>query len=242
VIVTSCTGLYAPGLDFAIIDHLGLHPSTERTMIGFMGCYAAINALKQARHIVRSEPGESVLVINLELCTLHFKETQDLGEVLSYLVFGDGCAASLISSNPVGFAMDSFNAVEVPNTRDLITWNIRELGFDMLLSGRVPHEIAKALEGSVEQIAGPSGLAPIDLWAVHPGGRSVLDAVAHGLKLSPRAMAASRDILARFGNMSSATVMFVLRKLMEEARAGQQGCAMSFGPGLMAETMRFHAV
>ncbi|HEY0784924.1 MAG TPA: type III polyketide synthase [Acidobacteriaceae bacterium] len=242
VIVTSCTGLYAPGLDFAIIDHLGLDPSTERTMIGFMGCYAAINALKQARHIVRSEPDESVLVINLELCTLHFKETQDLGEVLSYLVFGDGCAASLISCEPVGFGMDTFKAVQVPDTRDLITWNIRELGFDMLLSGRVPGEISKALEHNVEQIAGAQRSTPIELWAVHPGGRSVLDAVARGLKLSPRAMAASRDILARFGNMSSATVMFVLQKLMAEARAGQLGCAMSFGPGLTAETMRFHAV
>ncbi len=240
VIVTSCTGLYAPGLDFEIIDHLGLDPSTERTMIGFMGCYAAINALKQARHIVRSEPGESVLVINLELCTLHFKETQDLGEVLSYLVFGDGCAASLISSIPTGFAMDGFKAVQVPNTRDLITWNIRELGFDMLLSGRVPHEISKALAENAEAIAGVD--ATIDLWAVHPGGRSVLDSVAYGLKLPPRALAASRDILARFGNMSSATVMFVLQKLMAEAKAGQQGCAMSFGPGLTAETMRFHAV
>jgi predicted naringenin-chalcone synthase len=239
VIVTSCTGLYAPGLDFEVIDHLGLDPSTERTMIGFMGCYAAINALKQARHIVRSEPGESVLVLNLELCTLHFKETQDLGEVLSYLVFSDGCAATLISSRPEGLEMDAFKAVQVPDTRDLITWTIRELGFDMLLSGRVPGEISKALAESRELIAGRE---PIDLWAIHPGGRSVLDAVADGLKLPPRAMAASREILARFGNMSSATVMFVLQRLMREARAGQQGCAMSFGPGLTAETMRFHAV
>jgi predicted naringenin-chalcone synthase len=240
VIVTSCTGLYAPGLDFAVIDHLGLDPSTERTMIGFMGCYAAVNALKQARHIVRSEPGESVLVVNLELCTLHFKETQDLGEVLSYLVFADGCAASLVSSQPVGFCMDSFKAVEIPGTRDLITWNIRGQGFDMLLSGRVPLEIANALEEHSRLIAG----APeaIDLWAVHPGGRSVLDAVAHALKLSPSAMSASREILARFGNMSSATVMFVLRELMAKAHSGQKGCAMSFGPGLTAETMRFHAV
>ncbi len=239
VIVTSCTGLYAPGLDFEVIDHLGLDPSTERTMIGFMGCYAAINALKQARHIVRSEPGESVLVVNLELCTLHFKETQDLGEVLSYLVFADGCAASLVSSNPSGFAMDSFKAVQMPNTRDLITWNIREQGFDMLLSGRVPQEISLALKEHAGLITGEQGKT--ELWAVHPGGRSVLDAVAQALKLSPHAMAASRSTLARFGNMSSATVMFVLRELMAKAHAGQRGCALSFGPGLTAETMRFHA-
>ncbi len=111
VLVTSCTGLYAPGLDFDIIDHLGLDTSVERTMIGFMGCYAAINGLKQARHIVRSEPAAKVLLVNLELCTLHLQETQDLEQVLSFLVFGDGCAASLISAEPTGFAMDSFRSL-----------------------------------------------------------------------------------------------------------------------------------
>ena len=243
VIVTSCTGLYAPGLDFEVIDYLGLDRSSERTTIGFMGCYAGVNALKQARHIVRSEPSESVLVVNLELCTLHFKETQDLGEVLSYLVFADGCAASLISNAPTGFAMDSFKAVEVPSTRDLITWAIRNQGFDMKLSGRVPQEIGQALEQHADSIAGsPLDRAATQLWAVHPGGRSVLDAVAQALALSPAAMSASQDVLARFGNMSSATIMFVLRELMLKARAGQRGCAMAFGPGLTAETMRFHAV
>ena len=242
VIVTSCTGLYAPGLDFDAIDYLGLDPSVERTMIGFMGCYAAINALKQARHIVRSEPGESVLLVNLELCTLHFKETQDLGEVLSYLVFADGCAAALVSSKPPGLEMDSFHAIQIPNTRELITWTIREQGFDMLLSGLVPQEIGNALNEHMRLFSGGGKADAAALWAIHPGGRSVLDAVAHGLKLPPRSLAASRDILARFGNMSSATVMFVLRELMASAHPGQSGCAMSFGPGLTAETMRFHAV
>lgn len=208
-------------------------------MIGFMGCYAAINGLKQARHIVRSEPGESVLMVNLELCTLHLHETQDLSEVLSFLIFGDGCAASLISSEPAGVKMDDFRAIQVQGTRDLITWRIGDLGFDMLLSGRVPREIAKALHAEAESFSDGSA---IDLWAVHPGGRSVLDAVQEGLALCPEALCASRRVLLRFGNMSSATVMFVLRELMQTARKGQTGCAMSFGPGLTAETMRFHAV
>lgn len=238
VIVTCCTGLYAPGLDFAVIDHLRLSTSTERTMIGFMGCYAAINGLKQARHIVRSEPGESVLLVNLELCTVHLHETQDLNEVLSFLIFGDGCAASLISSAPSGLEIDSFRAIQIDGTRELITWRVGDLGFDMMLSGQVPREIAKAL-GASEMFA-DAGV--IDLWAVHPGGRTVLDAVQDGLKLCPEALGASRRILSQYGNMSSATVMFVLRELMKTAQGGQLGCAMSFGPGLTAETMRFHAV
>ena len=238
VLVTCCTGLYAPGLDFEIVDHLGLETGVERTMVGFMGCYAAINALRLARHIVRSEPKAGVLMVNLELCTLHFQETQELEQVLSFLVFADGAAASLITAREEGLALDSFKAVMVPRTRELITWKIRGLGFDMLLSGKVPGELGRALHEG-ELMSERDG---IDLWAVHPGGRSILDAVEKGLELPADALAASREVLSSFGNMSSATVMFVLQRIMQQAQMGQRGCAMSFGPGLTAETMRFHVV
>ena len=238
VLVTCCTGLYAPGLDFEIVDHLGLSAGVERTMVGFMGCYAAINALKLARHIVRSDPKAGVLMVNLELCTLHLQETQTLEQVLSFLVFADGAAASLITAREQGIALDSFKTVMVPETRGLITWKIRDFGFDMLLSGRVAGELGRALHEG-ELMAERDG---IDLWAVHPGGRSILDAVEKGLELPADALAASREVLSCFGNMSSATVMFVLQQIMQRARPGQLGCAMSFGPGLTAETMRFHAV
>jgi alpha-pyrone synthase len=238
VLVTCCTGLYAPGLDFEIVEHLGLPTTVERTMIGFMGCYAAINALKLARHIVRSESNAGVLMLNLELCTLHFQETQDLEQVLSFLVFADGAATSLITGRKQGFGLDSFKAVMVPETRGLITWKIGGLGFDMLLSGQVPGALGRALQEG-ELMAERD---EIDVWAVHPGGKSILDAVEKGLKLPVNALAASREVLSRFGNMSSATVMFVLQRLMLQAEPGQRGCAMSFGPGLTAETMRFHVV
>jgi len=238
VLVTCCTGLYAPGLDFEIVDHLGLETGVERTMVGFMGCYAAINALKLARHIVRSDPKAGVLMVNLELCSLHFQETQDLEQMLSFLIFADGAAASLITAREQGLALDSFKAVMVPGTRGLITWKIRGLGFDMFLSGQVPAELGRALHEG-ELMAARDG---IDLWAVHPGGRSILDAVEKGLELPPDALAASREVLSSFGNMSSATVMFVLQRIIQQAQPGQRGCAMSFGPGLTAETMRFHVV
>ncbi len=242
VLVTSCTGLYAPGLDFDVMDHLGLDTSVERTMIGFMGCYAAINGLKQARHIVRSQPEAKVLLLNLELCTLHLQETQELEQVLSFLVFGDGCAASLITAEPAGFALDSFRAVLLPETRDLITWRIGSMGFDMFLSGKVPGAIGAGLATAGGEALGPYEPEEITLWGVHPGGKSILDAVERGLALHEDALMASRQILECFGNMSSATVMFVMERLMQIAKPGEKGCAMSFGPGLTAETMLFHSV
>ena len=241
VLITTCTGLYAPGLDFEAVEHLGLRPDVERTVIGFMGCYAAINGMKTARHILRSEPEARVLMVNLELCTLHLQETADLEQVLSFLVFADGCAASVLSTEPTGFGLDSFRAVLIPQTRELITWKIGGVGFDMLLSGQVPGAIGKALEHNGDQVIDPEQKPGVSLWAVHPGGKSVLDSVERGLQLPAHALSCSREILDRYGNMSSATVMFVLERLMAEAQPGQQGCAMSFGPGLTAETMLFHA-
>jgi predicted naringenin-chalcone synthase len=241
LIVTTCTGFFAPGLDFAIIERCGLRPSVERTIVGFMGCYAAINALKLARHIVRSQPDAHVLVVALELCTLHLNEADDLEQLLSFLLFGDGCAAALITAEPTGLALDSFRAVVIPDTAGLITWHIRELGFDMVLSGRVPGELQRGLRASAGTILGDGGRDGIELWAVHPGGRSILDAIEAALELPAAALAASRDVLRRFGNMSSSTVLFVLKELMQRARPGARGCAMAFGPGLTAETMLFHA-
>jgi predicted naringenin-chalcone synthase len=210
-------------------------------MIGFMGCYAAINALKSAHHIIRSVQDAKVLVMNLELCSLHFQETGELEQVLSFLVFADGCAASLISAEPQGLALDSFLAVSIPETSHLITWRIGELGFDMHLSGQVPGEIGRALKELGSQVTRGQDLRSVDLWAVHPGGRSILDAVEKGLELPADALSHSRNVLADYGNMSSATVMFVLQQIMQSAQSGQHGCAMSFGPGLTAETMLFHA-
>jgi predicted naringenin-chalcone synthase len=239
LIITCCTGFSAPGLDLEVIERCDLPSTVERTMIGFMGCYAAINALKLARHIVRSEPAARVLILNLELCTLHFKETADLDQTLSFLLWGDGCAACLVSADPVGTALDSFRAVLVPDTRDLITWHIRESGFDMVLSGLVPATIHNALAEHRADILDGAAPEAIDLWAVHPGGRTVLDAVERAFALAPPMLAASREVLRRYGNMSSATVMFVIEALLKSPARGRKGCAMAFGPGLVAETMLF---
>ncbi len=241
LIVTSCTGFYAPGLDLQLAAALSLG-SVERTLVGFMGCYAAFNALKLARHIIRSEPASRVLLINLELCTLHLQQTADLEQVLTFLVFADGCSAAIVSAEPVGLALDRFHAALVPDSGGHITWRIGDQGFDMHLSGQVPAAIADGLSRDRALILDGADPEAVALWAVHPGGRTVLDAVQTTLALPDAALALSREILAAYGNMSSATIMFVLERLLaSRPAAGATGCAMGFGPGLVAETMLFHA-
>jgi predicted naringenin-chalcone synthase len=243
LVVASCTGLSAPGVDFEVMRRCNLRPSVERNLLGFMGCNAAINALKLARHIVRSTPDAKVLVVCIELCTLHLQESEDLERLLTFLLFADGCAAALISAEPSGFALDQFHAEVMPEAAAHITWTIRDGGFDMLLSGEVPGTIGAALRSGSDRVL--SGALPSDiaLWAVHPGGRTVLDAVEAAFALEPSALAPSRAVLRDYGNMSSPTVLFVLEAMMRDGPSpGARGCAMAFGPGLTAETMLFSAV
>ncbi len=239
LIITSCTGFYAPGLDLQIIQHYGLPSTTERSIIGFMGCYAAINALKLAYHITRSTPAAKVAVINLELCTLHLQDTADLESVLSFLIFADGCAASIISAKPQGLKLQSFYAALLPDSAQHITWHIGQAGFNMVLSGQVPPTITKNLPAILPDILHGHLQAEITHWAIHPGGRSILDAIAENLDLPPAALDHSRAVLREYGNMSSATLMFVLQRILAEGKTGL-GCAMAFGPGITLESMMFH--
>jgi predicted naringenin-chalcone synthase len=240
VIVTSCTGFYAPGLDLQIVEHYGLKASTERTIIGFMGCYAAFNSLKLAWHVVRSMPTANVLILNLELCTIHLQETDNIEELLSFLIFADGCAASLVSADPHGIRLDRFTSTIAPGTKEQITWDIGNEGFDMVLSGKVPGTIAHALPASQKDILGDHNLKDIDYWAIHPGGRTVLDAVQKSFSLKDEAMVFSREVLKAYGNMSSATVMFVLKDILESKTPAGTGCAMAFGPGVTLESLLFY--
>lgn len=245
LIVCSCTGFTAPGLDQRIAAAMGLRADVERTVVGFMGCYAAVNSLRLANHIVRSDADAHVLVVNVELCSLHFQDTSDLDTTLSSMLFADGATAALVTAQPQGFALQDFRSSAIAQSEEAITWRIGDSGFDMHLSGEVPRHIETALRGSAA--AGPDGLLrgegadAYDCWAVHAGGRTILDAVEKGLDLPDGSLAVSRDILDRHGNMSSATLMFVLARLLAEGRDISRGMAMAFGPGLAAESFRFRS-
>lgn len=245
LVVCSCTGFTAPGLDQRIATGMGLRPDVERTVVGFMGCYAAVNSLRLAHHIVRSEPDARVLVVNVELCSLHFQDTAELDKTLSAMLFADGATAALVTADETGFALDDFRSAAIGGSEEAITWRIGDTGFDMHLSGEVPRHIETALRGSAAD--GKDGLLrgvppeDYDTWAVHAGGRTILDAVEKGLVLPQGSLAASREVLDKHGNMSSATLMFVLKLLMDAPRRVERGMAMAFGPGLAAESFRFRS-
>ena len=240
LIVASCTGFVAPGIDQIIAAELGLAGDVERTLVGFMGCYAAVSALRLAHHIVRSEESARVLVVTVELSTLHLQEEAGIEPLLAMLQFGDGAAAALVSADPAGFAIERPFAATLAESSELIRWTIGDSGFVMRLSGEVPGRIAEALRDPVVRRAMLGDSAPLDFdgWAVHAGGRSVLDAVEHGLDLPPEALAESRDVLARYGNMSSSTLPFVLADMLANPER-RRGVALAFGPGLAAEGFQF---
>lgn len=235
LVVASCTGFVAPGIDQIIARRLGLSPRVERLLVGFMGCYAAVSALRSARHIVRSEPGARVLVVTVELSSLHLQEEGALEPLLAMLQFGDGAAAALVTAEPRGLVLEAPFAATLPDSQDLIRWDIGDQGFAMHLSGEVPGRIAAALAEPAFRDALDPGT--VDAWAVHAGGRSILDAVEAALALGQGALADSREVLRQFGNMSSATLMFVLQRLL--GRQVASGRALAFGPGLAAEGFRF---
>ena len=239
VVVASCTGFTAPGLDQVLARRLGLAATVERVVIGFMGCYAGVTALRTAGHIVRSDPSARVLVVAVELCTLHLQPTDRLERLLAMAQFADGAAAALVTAEGSGLALGESLSLTLEDSHDLITWTIGDTGFAMELSGAVPGRLVEALGRSEVAQAVTDGTSPdtIEAWAVHPGGRSIVDAVERGLALAPDRLAASRGVLADYGNMSSATVMFVLQRLMGERP--ESGLALAFGPGLAMEGLRF---
>lgn len=239
IVVASCTGFVAPGIDQIIARELGLAPGIERTLVGFMGCYAAVAALRVAHHIVRSTPEARVLVVMVEISSVHLQATTELEPLLAMLQFGDGAAAAIVSAAAEGVAIDRFFAHTLPDSAELIGWTIGDEGFVMHLDGAVPHRIGEALHDPTARRA-LIGEEPVDRWAVHAGGRSVLDAVERGLDLPPHALADSRTVLAEKGNMSSATIMFVLERIMAGAPTAN-GVAIAFGPGLAAEGFHFRS-
>lgn len=240
LVVTSCTGFYAPGLDVDLIRCLDLPRNVRRTMIGFMGCYAGITGLRTARDIVRGDAEARVLMINLELCSLHLQQDAPLDRLVAALLFSDGCAAALISAEPAGFRLDEFRSVLSLEDADKMAWRVEDQGFAMTLDVAIPDRIRTFLARDPALLAG-ARRHPEALWAIHPGGRAILDAVQMACGLTGEQVAPARQVLANYGNMSSAAVLFVFEALLQNTISGQElpGAAVAFGPGLTLEALEF---
>lgn len=248
LITISCTGFSAPGFDFHLLQKLGLPPTTRRYHIGFMGCYAALTGLSLARDICRSDPSSRVLMVNVELCSIHFQQKKDLDTMVANAIFADGVSAAFVSaekddSSAAKLYLDTFQSRLLDDSENDMAWQPGDHGFDMKLSAYVPRIINRNIHEVLNGILSESGLSKedIDIWAIHPGGPAIVEKITESLGLEREDVQVSYDVLAEFGNMSSSTIMYVLKRILDDKRNGIV-LALAFGPGLTVETGCFRKI
>ena len=247
LITVSCTGLYSPGLDAVLMKELNLSPDIFHTSVNFIGCNAAFHALKIADLILKSDEHAHVLVVCVELCTLHFQPKNDHDNLLSNTIFGDGAAAVILTSEKQatanqykGISVKGFYSLLLDEGKELMGWNITACNFEMTLNAAIPDFINRNLKTILQQALNYYSLLEksISTWAIHPGGKRILDTIQKNLQLKEEQIQASYKVLKEFGNMSSPTNLFVLNELMETTEAPTI-FSMGFGPGLSIETAVF---
>jgi len=243
LITVTCTGLSAPGLDLQLMELLDLPKNIFRTSVNFMGCYAAIHALKLADSLCRSDSDAKVLIVCTELCTLHFQQQATTDNITSSLLFGDGSAAVLVTGdgdNTGGFPLIGFYGEVMPKGKQDMSWELSSTGFAMTLSSFVPALIEEDFEKLVNQALAKQGFSRDEIthWSIHPGGRKILEAIENSLSLPKEKLDISYQILRDFGNMSSPTILFVLKEILSGIKntERQKVFGAAFGPGLTMET------
>ncbi len=249
VITASCTGFYNPGPDYHIIRSLGLSTAVQRYHLGFMGCYAAFPALRLADSICRSDPVAVVMIQCMELCSLHVQlDPENTEAMVASSLFSDGAGCAILSGSAPApgksaYRIDHLASTLTPDGEDAMAWEIGEHGFEIVLSGYVPNILGENIRHAVHPFLKDGGTYPekIQTWAVHPGGKTILDRVGEALELPDDALDLSRDVLRRYGNMSSATVLFLLAEALKNQPTGPCA-AMAFGPGLTVEMGLFQPV
>jgi alpha-pyrone synthase len=245
VITVSCTGMYAPGLDIEIVQHLNLNPSTRRTAINFMGCYGAFNGMKVADAICRADSDAVVLMVCVELCSIHFQNNQKLDSIVANAIFADGAAAVIVQiprQAAPHLRFESFYCDIMPQTTQEMAWHIADFGFEMVLTSYVPQAIQSGIAAFSGTLCQQMGLTmkDMDYFAIHPGGIRILNACETALHLTKEDNRFSYEVLRQYGNMSSATVLFVLRAVLMQLNNEDQNKKLfscAFGPGLTLESM-----
>ena len=243
LITVTCTGLSAPGLDLQIMELLELPKNIFRTSVNFMGCYAAIHALKIADSLCNSDPDAKVLIVCTELCTLHFQQQATTDNITSSLLFGDGSAAVLVTGREDrenGFPMLGFYGEVVPKGKQDMSWEMSSTGFAMTLSGYVPALIGEDFGLLVSHALEKQGLTRDDIthWTIHPGGKKILEVIEKSISIPREKLNPSYQVLRDFGNMSSPTILFILKDILSTLPVTQNAKILgaAFGPGLTMET------
>lgn len=241
LITVSCTGMSAPGLDLQVMDLLDLPKNIYRTSVNFMGCYAAIHALKMADDICGSHPDAKVLIVCTELCTIHFQREPTMDNIASSLLFADGSAAALVTGDNhrgEGLRLDAFYSEVIPRGRKDMAWELSSTGFLMTLSGYIPDLIEEDFGEFAKRAIAPRKLVPedIDYWCIHPGGKKILESISKSMDITNDQLKDSYDVLKQYGNMSSPTILFVLKKFLQRKEKSKTLFGAAFGPGLTMET------
>ncbi len=242
LITISCTGFFAPGLDYHLINEFGIPLSVKRTNIGFMGCAASLIGFNSVLEAMNSADEKKIntLMVSVELCSLHLQTEPTRDNILATTIFADGSAAALFSKDKKGkLELLSVDSVLFENSANAMGWRIGNFGFEMILSSELPKLILEFAAPKLIAILKSKNLSvdKIKHWALHPGGRAILDSLQQGLKLEEEKMTPSRTVLKNFGNMSSASILFVLKELIDnyKIKPGELCCAAAFGPGLTME-------
>lgn len=243
LITVSCTGMSAPGLDIILMQQLSLPTSIQRSSVNFMGCYAAIHALKMADNICRADNKAKVLIVCAELCTIHFQKVCEMDSITSGMLFADGAAAALVTgdeSSKEGVVIGNFYSEVALNGQDDMAWNLSEKGFLMRLSSYIPQLLQAGITPLLQNALKAAGYSRNDIthWAIHPGGRKILENIQKELALKTEDLSISFDILRNYGNMSSPTILFVLKNTLRQLKGTSEKIfAAAFGPGLTMETL-----
>lgn len=250
LITISCTGFFAPGLDYELIKEFNISPSVKRTNIGFMGCAAALVGVNSVWEAMKINSNENVLMVSVELCSLHLQTEPTRDNILANMIFADGAAAAFFSKKTLPakrkLEIQFAESFLFEDSAKFMGWKIGNNGFEMMLSSELPKIILNSATPRAKEILAQNGIniSQIKHWALHPGGRAILDSLQNGLTLSDEQLKPSREVLRNFGNLSSVSILFVLKNFLEnvELKSDDYLCAIAFGPGLTMELVVFKVV
>ena len=253
VFVTS-TGFIAPGVDVAVVKQLGLAPTVSRVVVNFMGCAAAMNGIRTATDFVRANPDSKAMVVCIELCSVNAVFADDVNDVIIHSLFGDGCGALIVGASQVRHPLAPGRVVIRSNfsrllddAEDGIVLGVNHNGITCELSENLPGYIYDGVDSAVTEVLERNGLqkSDVDLWAIHPGGPKIIEQSVRSLGLAPEQAAVSWDVLARYGNMLSVSLIFVLEQMVRQADTDKPistGVAFSFAPGVAVEGLLFDVI